>query len=184
MSLKHALLGMLADRPGSGYELTKRFELSLGNVWSAKHSQIYPELQKMTGLGWVTAGEEGARGRREYTITDDGRAELREWLTAPHRDRNVRNESMLRAFFLWTLPPDDAVRYLEGEADGYRAARASLDALDAGIPWDSSGSDLMGRIVLEQGRQWVDTMAEWADWAAGQVRAGHDATTLDLRRRP
>ena len=35
MSLKHALLGLLADAPASGYELTKQFELSLANVWNA-----------------------------------------------------------------------------------------------------------------------------------------------------
>ncbi|MBA3728896.1 MAG: PadR family transcriptional regulator, partial [Actinobacteria bacterium] len=44
MSLRHALLGLLAERPMSGYDLTKVFDSSLAYVWSAKHSQIYPEL--------------------------------------------------------------------------------------------------------------------------------------------
>ena len=65
MSLRHALLGLLADKAASGYELTKQFELSLANVWSASHSQIYPELQRMAERGWVVAGDEGARGRRD-----------------------------------------------------------------------------------------------------------------------
>ena len=53
MSLRHALLGLLAEHPASGYELTKQFERSLAHVWSAKHSQIYPELAKMAAASGV-----------------------------------------------------------------------------------------------------------------------------------
>lgn len=184
MSLRHALLGLLAQRPASGYELTKQFELSLANVWSASHSQIYPELQRMADRGWVVAGDEGARGRRAYEITDDGRAELRRWLTGERPDRSSRNEAMLRVFFLWTLEPDEAVRFLEGEADAYREHLTALERLDAAIPWNTGGSHLMGRIALEQGVRWSTMMADWATWATEQLRAGHDATTLTDRQRP
>lgn len=181
MSLRHALLGLLARHPASGYELTKTFEISLANVWNAKHSQIYPELQRMADQGWVAAGEEGARGRREYRITDAGRQELHRWLTGDRPDRTTRNEAMLRVFFLWTLPDAEAADYLEREAAAYQASLTALEALDASIPWDGGGPDRMGRIALEQGRRWSATMAEWAGWAAAQIRAGHDATTLDHR---
>jgi PadR family transcriptional regulator AphA len=183
MSLKHALLGLLADRPASGYELTKQFELSLANVWSAKHSQIYPELQRMAAGGWVEAGEEGARGRREYAITPDGRAELRRWLTSERPDRSTRNEAMLRVFFLWTLPPDEAADYLDAEADAYVESGRKLAAIDAAVPWGPSGRDLMGRIALEQGLRWSKMMAEWARWAANEIRSSHDATALVRRQR-
>jgi DNA-binding PadR family transcriptional regulator len=184
MSLRHALLGLLADRPASGYELTKQFELSLANVWSAGHSQIYPELQRMAERGWVVAGQEGARGRRDYEITADGRAELHRWLTGERPDRTMRNEAMLRVFFLWTLDADDAAAFLDREASAYRAGLAALERLDAAVPWDHGGSDRMGRIALEQGRRWSSMMAEWAEWAAGEVRAGHDATALTGRMPP
>jgi len=183
MSLRHALLGLLADKPASGYELTKQFELSLANVWSARHSQIYPELQRMAERGWVVAGDEGARGRRDYAITADGRSELHRWLTSERPDRSNRNEAMLRVFFLWTLDADEALTFLEREADAYRAGHSALERLDAAIPWDDSGSDRMGRIALEQGIRWAAMMADWADWATAQLRAGHDATTLTDRHR-
>ncbi len=181
MSLRHALLGLLAQQPASGYDLTKQFEISLANVWNAKHSQIYPELQRMADQGWVEAGEEGARGRRDYRITEAGRAELHRWLTGTRPDRTMRNEVMLRVFFLWTLPDDEAASYLEQEARSYRTTFETLDALDDAVPWSDSGPDRMGRIALEQGRRWSVAMADWATWAAGQIRAGHDATTLDAR---
>ena len=182
MSLRHALLGLLADRPASGYELTKQFDLSLANVWTASHSQIYPELQRMAERGWVVAGDEGARGRREYEITDDGRAELHRWLVGARSDRSNRNEAMLRVFFLWTLDANEAVTFLEREADAYRDGLTALERLDAAVPWDDSGSDQMGRIALEQGLRWSTMMTDWATWAADQLRAGHDATSLTDRR--
>lgn len=181
MSLKHALLGLLAEGPASGYELTKHFDLSLANVWSASHSQIYPELQRMAERGWIEAGEEGARGRKEYRITDVGRAELRRWLTETEPQRTNRNEAMLRVFFLWILDRDEAADYLEAEAETYRAGMHRLEQLDSAIPWDANGSDLMGRLALEQGRRWSAMMADWAEWASREVRAGRDALSLQGR---
>ena len=90
---------------------------------------------------------------------------------------------MLRVFFLWTLDRDEAVTFLEREADAYREGLTSLERIDAAVPWDASGSDQMGRIALEQGLRWSKTMTDWATWAAEKVRAGHDATTLTGRQR-
>ena len=46
MSLRHALLGLLAVQPATGYELAQKFDASLGTAWHASHSQIYPELAR------------------------------------------------------------------------------------------------------------------------------------------
>ena len=43
MSLRYAVLGLLARRPSTGYELTQTFDRSLRTSWHARHSQIYPE---------------------------------------------------------------------------------------------------------------------------------------------
>ena len=179
MSLRHALLGLLADRPASGYELTKRFEQSPGNVWTARHSQIYPELQKMADQGLVRPGEEGPRGRREYEITDAGREELHRWLTSPLPQPSLRDEVALRVFFLWALPREQAAEYLDALGARHRENLAALDEVDRSVAWDASGSDLMARIALERGRRWYSAMSEWSQWAAAEIRAGHDAPTLE-----
>ncbi|NED54550.1 PadR family transcriptional regulator, partial [Micromonospora aurantiaca] len=77
MSLRHAVLGLLAELGGaSGYDLLKLFEVSLDNVWPATQSQLYGELGKLTDAGLIEVAAEGPRGRREYRITPSGRAEL------------------------------------------------------------------------------------------------------------
>lgn len=53
MSLPHALLTSLAERPGSGSELTRRFDRSIGYFWHATHQQIYRELARLEDEGWV-----------------------------------------------------------------------------------------------------------------------------------
>src|SRR5215212_7233274 len=115
MSLKHGLLGLLAERPMSGYEMTKAFDSSLIFVWSVQHSQIYPELARMSEEGLVRLGEgPGPRGRKTYRITSAGVEELRRWLTRTEPRRADRSDAFLRLFFLWLLPADEAEAFLRG----------------------------------------------------------------------
>lgn len=53
-TLKYAILGLLNQKEMSGYDLMKQFESTLCEFWTAKHSQIYPELKKLTEEGRVT----------------------------------------------------------------------------------------------------------------------------------
>uniref|UniRef100_UPI003F498FD0 PadR family transcriptional regulator n=1 Tax=Nonomuraea sp. CA-252377 TaxID=3240003 RepID=UPI003F498FD0 len=90
MSLRHALLAVLTAKPMTGYDLVKYFDGSVAFVWSAPHSQIYPELRRMERDGLVEARvvPRGDRAeKRIYSISDAGFAELRTWLTtlAPYQ---------------------------------------------------------------------------------------------------
>src|SRR5579871_3805974 len=99
MSLRHALLGLLAEEPASGYDLTRKFERVLQRyAWHAHNSQIYPELKQLAADGFVTAAEKGPRGRRTYAITESGLTELRRWMLSPPSVFTVRNEFVLRLF--------------------------------------------------------------------------------------
>jgi len=64
MSLRHGLLDLLAAEPRSGYDLSRYFEVSMGNVWPAQHSQIYPELAKLAAEGLIAQTGSGPRGRK------------------------------------------------------------------------------------------------------------------------
>src|SRR3546814_2053023 len=49
MALSHAILVTLLDRPHSGYEISKRFDQTVGFFWRARKQQIYQELHKLAG---------------------------------------------------------------------------------------------------------------------------------------
>ena len=60
MSLEHALLVSLRERPGTGIELARRFDRSIGFFWQATHQQIYRVLRRMEDDGWVSASTGGS----------------------------------------------------------------------------------------------------------------------------
>jgi DNA-binding PadR family transcriptional regulator len=81
MSLPHALLTSLIEKPCSGYELARRFDKSIGYFWHATHQQIYRELARMEENGWVSSSEvEGGRaGKKRFEVLPAGRTELQRW---------------------------------------------------------------------------------------------------------
>ena len=96
MSLPHALLTSLLERPSSGSGLARRFDSSIAFFWPATHQQIYRELGRMEQAGWVEAMPE-ARGRRKvYTCLPAGRAELERWAREPVDVPVVRDALLVR----------------------------------------------------------------------------------------
>ena len=95
MALEHAILVSLLERPGSGYELARRFERSIGRFWTATHQQIYRVLKRMEADGWVTAeavDQDGRPDKRSYSVAGAGRAVLTTWLRDPVQPEAVRHE--------------------------------------------------------------------------------------------
>lgn len=171
MSLRYALLGLLADESASGYVLTKKFEGSLQHyAWHAKHSQIYPELNKLASDGLIEVTEEGPRGRRTYAITDAGRSELRGWMFTAPDSGGVRNEFVLRLFLLPTLEPSDARTLLTAYM---QVAEEQLEGMakifeQAGPEWAAEPLSF-GHFAAEYGRRSFETLREWSKWALTKV---------------
>ncbi|MFE9044563.1 PadR family transcriptional regulator [Streptomyces sp. NPDC007818] len=95
MALEHAILVSLLEKPGSGYELARRFERSIGYFWTATHQQIYRVLKRMENDGWVAAREVPQQGRpdkKEYSVADLGHAALSSWLHEPIEPESVRHD--------------------------------------------------------------------------------------------
>ena len=67
---------LLAETPMHGYDLIRTFEERSGGAWRPSPGSVYPTLQLLDDEGLVTG--EGRDGKRVYTISDAGRAELEE----------------------------------------------------------------------------------------------------------
>ncbi|WP_422744139.1 PadR family transcriptional regulator [Mycobacterium sp. WMMD1722] len=163
MSLRIAALGLLAQHPGSGYDLLRRFEKSMANVWPATQSQLYGELNKLAEAGLIEVTDVGARGRKEYAVTAAGRTELVRWVTSPQDDPPIRNAALLRIFLLAEIPPGDARRHLRALADHARAERGRLETLRDSLTWDEDEAAFYGRAALEYGLRVRAMEAQWAD---------------------
>lgn len=170
MSLRHGLLGLLAEGPASGYDLLKSFELSLANVWPATQSQLYTELNKLAGSGLIEVVAEGARGRKEYGITESGLAELRHWMTEVPPQQVHRSDMLLRVFFLSQITGEGARSYLRHLGE---VAAKGLEELESMREFVDSGTEnlsVYGRLALEYGLRLHRTQVEWAQWAEEQIR--------------
>jgi DNA-binding PadR family transcriptional regulator len=169
VSLRIAALGLLAQHPGSGYDLLKRFEKSMANVWPATQSQLYGELNKLAAAGLIEVSDVGARGRKEYRVTDAGRAELVRWVTNPQDDPPHRSPELLRVFLLGEVPPEQARKYVAEFAEHSEAELARLQRLDASISWGDDEGAFYGRAALEYGLRLEAMQAGWAQWLVGAI---------------
>ena len=172
MSLRHALIGLLRERPASGYDLMQIFEASLQRVWPATKSQVYAELARLADAGLIEVTAEGPRGRREYAPTEAGLAELRWWLLETMPEENQRSETLLRVFLLGAVDRAQAKDFLAMVHERTIEDLAALDAFRATIDWDQhEDEDLFryGAIVMEWGRRMMEMTREWSEWAANRI---------------
>lgn len=169
MSLRHILLGLLSGKTMSGYELTKSFGSSLAFVWSAQHSQIYPELKRLSELGFIEQVDEGPRGRKSYAVTPEGLKELRAWLLNVDPDRTIRDQSSARVFFLWQLLPAEAIAYLEKERVAQQRDLATFEAILAGIE-ASDDPPPWGVLPVRLGIVATRARIDWIDEALTEFR--------------
>ncbi|WP_157897638.1 PadR family transcriptional regulator [Mycolicibacterium rutilum] len=163
MSLRIAALGLLAQQPGSGYDLLRYFEQSMANVWPATQSQLYSELNKLADGGLIEVSAVGPRGRKEYRITETGRAELRRWVTDPTDDPPFRSPRLLRIFLLGEVSADQAREHLAAMADHADAEVARLQTLRDEITGKDPDDGLFyGLAALDYGLRLNAMEAEWA----------------------
>lgn len=101
MSLKYVILVVLSEKPLTGYQITKEFDLVLGNFWHATHQQVYHELKKMTGdklIVFSTEHQTGKPDRKVYQLTSSGRAALERWLAEPNGPTATKNLFLVKLY--------------------------------------------------------------------------------------
>jgi len=180
MSLKFALLGLLAERPKYGYEIKREFEGALGNVWSVSYGQLYPTLRRLSEAGWLTKKTEPGKKAAEkniYSITDKGRRKLDEWLLKPVRSSyRVKDEFTLRFLFFSKLSPTGVRDYLRGYQKKTREQRESfrktLESLPAGSDFFLQGIIRKGIAHLAAEEAWVQEVIESIPGAPEEPGAG------------
>jgi len=133
-TLGFALLGLVAREPATGYALAARLRDPVGYFWTARHSQIYPELARLEADGLVT-GEvidgPGPRPTRRYEITADGSHALATWLTSPLKPTPQRSEFLLRIFCFAQIGSPAARALVVAERDQHAKRLAQYEGFRA-----------------------------------------------------
>jgi DNA-binding PadR family transcriptional regulator len=74
--VRYAILALLQERPMHGYEMMQELAERTQGLWRPSPGSLYPALQLLEDQGFVRS--ESAEGRRQFTLTDEGRAHLKE----------------------------------------------------------------------------------------------------------
>ena len=99
--IDYVILGLLSHEDLTGYEIKKRMDTSLKYFWGASYGSIYPALSDLVerGLANKRDGAENKRNKIIYSITEEGRKYLKEWLQMPAEKDELRYETSLKLFF-------------------------------------------------------------------------------------
>jgi len=74
--LRVVILELLKDQPRHGYDIIRALEERMRGRYRPSPGSVYPTLQMLEDLGYVTSTQE--EGKKVYTITDEGRRYLSE----------------------------------------------------------------------------------------------------------
>jgi DNA-binding PadR family transcriptional regulator len=187
----YAVLGLLAIKPWTTYELIQQVERTLRRVWPRAQSKLYEEPKKLVALGYAAAEEErvGNRPRTRYTITPAGREALAAWLAEPGAGPVLEFEQLLKIHLADSGTTDDiranlaaTLAWVHEQNEENLAAAQSYLAGEGAFPERAAINVLMGRFLTDFYAM-VDNWARWAeqtvrDWPADPAAAEPDLAVL------
>lgn len=182
MSLRYALLALLTSEPMTGYDISRLFQSSVGHVWHAPDSQIYPELRKMEAEGLVEAETvDDPRGeKRFYRPTEAGLTAFRGWMNSPLKYALDRDPAHLKAAYFEWADPAAATRAMREHIERYEDLRAQWQGQIDNI--DQQASPVLNRRLA--GRDEADrrTITAYKRFAYEGLLARADAEISWARR--
>jgi PadR family transcriptional regulator AphA len=170
----YAILGLLAIRSWSTYELTQQMHRSLRRFWPRAESKLYEEPKKLVELGWATATLELVGRRRR---TPEGRRELALWLRERGAPPVLESEHLLKVFFAEHGTKVDLLATLDvmrgwAEENLQQDAQIAASYVTGAGPFPERAAQLVlvGRYLSD----FADMTRRWAQWATDEVETWPD----------
>src|SRR5438874_8292699 len=132
-----AVLGLLALRPRSGYEIKQTLDQTTRFFWNASYGQIYPEVRRLADAGLVEgeAAPRGDRARTVYRLTPKGRRRLKGWLAESDFRVDIRDEGLLKLFFADLLSGEAALELVRSRRAVHERTLEQLRQIESGPPF-------------------------------------------------
>lgn len=166
----HAILGLLALRSWTTYELAKQVPRSLRWFWPRAERKLYDEPKRLAdaGLVSVTEGYTGKRRRREYAVTPRGRDELTRWLGTPSAARSLEFEDLLKVFFADSGSKEQLLATVDRIEQEARTRLGEIADL-ADEPGQFPDRTHLGTVCLAFFCGQEVAVLDWSTWARAQV---------------
>jgi hypothetical protein len=145
MSVRHALLALLAEGPKYGLQLREEFVERTGEVWPLNVGQVYTTLQR---------------------LERDGSQELADWLrTPPDLAAPPRDELVIKVLIAARMPGADVHAVIQA----HRRYLVELMQQWTRLKEDA-GADLGLALVVDAELFRLDSVIRWLDSADGRLR--------------
>jgi DNA-binding PadR family transcriptional regulator len=168
----YAILGLLARRPGSGYEIGALAQQTVHHFWPLTRPHIYSELAKLEELELVSSTEveqQGVPDKRVYGLTDRGAAELDAWLHDPDPGvQRPRHPLLIKVFLGERLEPDQVRTLLDRYRAEVEARRAEFEAV-VGDTSDGRPRATFARLTALFGLRRMEADLAWLAEAEAQL---------------
>lgn len=171
MTVRHAVLGLLAQRPRHGYELRAAFEAVAGGSenWDLKPAQVYTTLARMEKSGLVTEQsieQDGGPEKRIYAITPEGEQELQAWFAESALPEHHRDEFYLKLM----------LALISGAANPYRLIHIQrnslyreLHAITNQRTRADAGHELAKILLLDKAAMHLEADLRWLDMTEARL---------------
>jgi PadR family transcriptional regulator, regulatory protein AphA len=159
------ILGVLDQKPLSGYDIKHIIDGTISHFWSESFGQIYPVLKQLTSdkLIRARADKENGRKRIVYTITAEGRKRLGAWLEKPPERGPHRDELILKLFFGSLTEIPVLIRHLQGHRDRAKSMVKQYAAWLKQLDGENERYTPFQIITLRGGVAMGKAFVQWAD---------------------
>ena len=168
MSVRHALLALLSERPKYGLQLRQEFEATTGDVWPLNIGQVYTTLQRLERDGFVESdGSAGEGPQNVFRITPAGEQELTAWLRAPtDTTAPPRDELVIKILSAVRVPGVDVQDVIQT----HRRYLVELMQQWKRLKEDEADFDLSLALVVDAELFRLDSLVRWLDSAGGRLK--------------
>lgn len=175
----YAVLGLLALRPLTPYEIAQQQQRSLDYCWPTSERSLYDQPERLVAAGYAQREAPDAGKPAKYSITEAGRAALREWLSTATAMPRFQNEPLLRMLFADQASPVDLANMLAAlKAHAHDRRREGIEQMTPYLSGDGLFQERAHIVVLtgELIRRLLNALDDWADLVA---EATAEWTTTD-----
>jgi len=167
---EYVILGILSNKPRTGYDIHKLVKTRMGSFWDISYSQIYPTLRVLEKEGLITKRvevNEREQNRKVYSITKEGTSKLQQWLTEPAKPETFRFEALLKIAFGDQASKDRIIKHIEELKARNNLQLENILSIEKEMKTRLSENEraFFALLTLSLGENLHRSAVEWADTA-------------------
>jgi DNA-binding PadR family transcriptional regulator len=162
MNIQHVILGFLAEKPMSGYDIKQMMENSVSYFFDASFGAIYPALKRMEKEGYIEKEiiqQEGKPNKNLFVITESGKEEFLKYMESPLNPTLIRSDILIRIFFGRYTNKENIRNWLFIEKEKAQAQLEHLNAINQKYP----NMESFKRITLLYGIENARFTIDWIE---------------------